>query len=410
MFRRQISDFLKNGIIKGKRILAVNCDGKGELLIRLEPSIGIELTKLDVPDNAASNDPAVNIRLVKTSFLDYKADMVFDYIIFQDYFYLGNDHRQILLKIRTLTGDKSKIFILEKGLHGNGLNLDGLLKENGLELLARGRRFFCPFKLLGLGDLFNAILCRMPLLNRLCYLNFIVFRPLPSRKTQLSASVVIPCYNEEENVKPCIESIPEFGLWREIIVVDDGSKDKTADIVRDMAKQRTDLKLISYFRNRGKGFAVYEGWKNSKGDCLMILDCDMSTPAQELPFFHEEMEKGAEFINGTRLVYPREKDSIKIINRAGVTFFAKWISWLIGKRISDTFCGTKVFLREYLACIHMEEFLWGDWDFFFTAAKYKMKMIELPVHCKARKAGKTKMKPLLHGCILLKASLKGLSI
>jgi hypothetical protein len=122
------------------------------------------------------------------------------------------------------------------------------------------------------------------------------------------------------------------------------------------------------------------------------------------------MEDGAEFISGTRVVYPREKNSIPFLNRIGVVFFANLISWITGRRISDTFCGTKVFLKKHWHCFDIKEFLWGDWDLFFTAARLRMKMVEFPVHYKARKAGVSKMKPLRHGWALLKASLKGLKM
>ena len=142
----------------------------------------------------------------------------------------------------------------------------------------------------------------------------------------------------------------------------------------------------------------------------MMLDCDCTTPPEELTLFHDAMENGAEFINGTRIIYPRERNSIPFLNRLGVSFFAILIRWIIQKRITDTFCGTKVFLRKYRSCFKINEYLWGDWDLFFSAARYRMKMFELPVHYKARKHGETKMKPIKHGSILLLKSLQGLKV
>jgi glycosyltransferase involved in cell wall biosynthesis len=178
--------------------------------------------------------------------------------------------------------------------------------------------------------------------------------------------------------------------------------------VRELMADRKDITLITYEKNRGKGYAVNEGWKVAKGDVMMMLDCDATTPPEELAIFHNVMERGAEFINGTRIVYPRERHSIPPLNRIGVTFFASLLSWIMQRRITDPFCGTKVFLRKYWEHFEIKEFLWGDWDLFFTAARFRMKMVELPVHYKTRKAGVSKMRPFRHGLKLLRAAMAGL--
>lgn len=430
-FKRHIHDFFKSSIAEGKKILIVSYGEKGELISLLKPSLGIELVD---SNSQAKCEAPLNVTFVNANFLDYETDIVFDYIIFQEYLNYEDNLYDVFYKIKSLTNRDSKIFIFGINPHSSFVirllkhigiltpkiernilhleDIENLLNICGMEVLNSGYKFLCPFRLLGFGDFLNALVCRIPLLRLMYFGQFVVFRPHPSNyeDKKLSASVVIPCYNEEGNIRKCIESIPQFGLWREIIVVDDGSKDRTAEIVRKIAQKRDDVKLITYQENRGKGYAVNEGWKNSKGDVLMMLDSDMTTPPQELPLFHKVMESGAEFINGTRVVYPREKKSIPFLNRIGVVFFARLISWITGKRISDTFCGTKVLLKKYWPCFKIEEFLWGDWDLFFTAAQYRMKMVEVPVHYKARKAGISKMKPLKHGIALLKTSIKGLKM
>lgn len=430
-FNRHIKDFLTESIFKEKKVLVVSYGEVGELISALKPSYGVELVDSDIN---VLLPVAENITFVKSRFLEYSSEEKFDYIIFQEYLNHEENLYDVFCKIKSLTHEESKIFIFGVNPHSlfvvrllkhlgvftpkterNILHLadiENLLNISGMEVLDSGYRFFYPFKLFGAGDLFNEVICRIPLLRLFCFGQFIVFRPLPdlSRNRSLSASIVIPCYNEEGNIAECILLVPEFGKFREIIVVDDGSKDRTVEIVKKIMQQRSDVRLITYPGNRGKGYAVNEGWKNSKGDVLMMLDCDMTTPPRELSLFHKVMENGAEFINGTRVVYPREKNSIPFLNRIGVVFFARLISWITGRRISDTFCGTKVFLKKHRPYFKIEEFLWGDWDLFFTAAKYRMKMVELPVHYKARRAGESKMRPLKHGIALLKASLKGLKL
>lgn len=431
-FKRHIKEFLQNSIFKDKKVLVVSYGDVGDVISALKPSVGVELVDSDAKKPSAGVGD--NITFVNSRFLDYQTDMVFDYIIFQEYLNYEDKLYDVFFKIKSLTHRESKIFIFGVNPHSlfavrllkhlgfltpkierNILHLadiENLLSISGMEVLDSGYRFLFPFRFFELGDLFNAIICRLPFLRLFCFGQFVVFRPLGEGvdNGSLSASVVIPCYNEEGNIAECIAAVPKFGKFREIIVVDDGSKDKTVEIIKKIMQERDDIRLITYPVNHGKGYAVNEGWKNSKGDVLMMLDCDMTTTPQEMSSFHKVMENGAEFINGTRVVYPREKNSIPFLNRIGVVFFARLISWITGRRISDTFCGTKVFLKKHRSYFKIEEFLWGDWDLFFTAARYRMKMVELPVHYKARKAGESKMRPLKHGMALLKASLKGLKI
>lgn len=429
-FKRHLEEFFKESIIKNKKILAIGYEEDSSLLNVLCPSLGVEL----VNSCQEIKKEYPNIEFLESTFLNFQSQHKFDYIIFQDYLNYEDKLHEVFVKLKSLSHNDSKIFIF--GVNPCSLSvirflkyigvftpkternilhledLENLLNICGFDILDKGYRFFSPFKLFGLGDLINAVIQRFPILKFLCFGQFVVFRPLSnqSRIKRLSASVVVPCHNEEGNIEKCIEAIPKFGKWREIIVVDDGSTDKTAEIAKRISGKRDDVKFISYGKNCGKGYAVNEGWKRSKGDVFMMLDCDMTTPPEELSLFHSAMEAGAEFVNGTRIVYPREKNSIPFLNRIGVTFFATLISWITSRRISDTFCGTKVFLKEHWHCFAIKEFLWGDWDLFFTATRYRMKMVELPVHYKSRKSGATKMKPFKHGIALLKASLKGIEV
>lgn len=431
-FRQHIIEFLEKSIIKDKKILLVGGDIGGDIS-HFKPSRGIVLSNSldDTPDLYLPKG-SENISYFKSTVTDFDTRDTFDYIIFHESLNYENNLYEIFKKLNKLMNNDTKVFILQVNpillsllkilqrlglltpkLERNMLNLgdiENLLSIFGFDVVDKGYRFAIPFKLFGLGDVINSVLPRTKFLRQLCFGQYIAFRlhPLEKEKQRLSCSVVVPCHNEEGNVKECILRIPEFGVWREIIVVDDGSKDRTKDIVKEMMKERKDIRLISYKENRGKGYAVNKGWEESKGDVLMMLDCDSTTPPEEMVLFHDAMEKGAEFINGTRVIYPREKRSIPFLNRLGVLFFAHLISWITQRRITDTFCGTKVFLKKHWNCFKIKEFLWGDWDLFFAAARYRMKMVELPVHYKTRKHGETKMRPLKHGTILLFKSIDGL--
>ena len=433
-FRKRIIDFLQFSLIENKRVLIIGGD-IGEEAVRFKPSYSVELFNAagsDIDENPSGKPD--NIVFLKKRIVDFESKEPFDYIIFCESLNYEENLYNVFNALRTLMHRDSKVFILEfnpyilfarqvlKRLGFRALkpernilfleDLRDLIDIFGFDIIDKGYRFAIPSKFFGLGDIIDSLLPRTMLLRRLCFGQYVIFRlhPFEKQKQKLSCSVVVPCYNEEGNIRECVSRIPVFGLWREIIIVDDGSTDKTAQIAREIAGQRDDVRLISCGQNRGKGYALKLGLRESKGDVLMMLDCDSTTPPEELVFFHDAMENGAEFINGTRVIYPRERKSSPLLNRVGVFFFANLISWVVQKRITDTFCGTKVFLKKHRDCFDIKEYLWGDLDFFFLAARYRMKMLELPVHHKARKSGESKMKPIKHGLILLLRSIEGLKI
>jgi hypothetical protein len=228
---------------------------------------------------------------------------------------------------------------------------------------------------------------------------------LPARKTKnMSASIIIPSYNEEENILECIKRI---GIKdKEIIVVDDGSSDKTSEMVE---KYGNGVKLVSYKPNMGKGHAVKMGFDAATKDILVILDADMSVPPEELNRFIMPIEEGkADFVNGTRLIYPLEEAAMNDLHMIGNKIFGNFFSYIIGQRITDTLCGTKSFRREdYRKKIELRERSWPDFDMLFGAAKNGLKIVEMPVHYKKRVAGSSKMKTFRHGWLLIKMCIRG---
>jgi len=228
-------------------------------------------------------------------------------------------------------------------------------------------------------------------------------------KEPLSCSVIIPCFNEAENIRECIERIPAMGHFTEIIVVNDGSVDGTSQIVREMQSGCQDLRIISYSPNRGKGYAVRRGFEAALGDVLMILDADMSVLPEELPRFLSSLEEGkAEAVNGTRMVYPMEGQAMPYLHLFGNKIFSIIFTWLMGRRLTDTLCGTKAILREDFKKMEMGRCPWGDFDILLGVAKLGLKMVEVPVHYKARRAGKSKMRTFRHGLLLIGMCLYGL--
>ena len=299
----------------------------------------------------------------------------------------------------------------------NWLSLEDLrafLRLAGFEVVKTGARMPCPKYIPGIAELLNNVLGRLPLLNRLGFIHFLVARPempLPKPPETYSCTVVVPCKNEEDNVPALPARVPEMGAFTEIIFVDDNSTDATIERIRETiaAHPNRCIKLVSG-PGRGKASAVRAGLAHAAGDVLMILDADMTVMPEDLPmFFHAITENKGEFINGTRMVYPLSRDAMRTANIIGNKAFAIVFTFLLEQRVTDTLCGTKVVMRQNYEKIlatrdHFGDIdRWGDYDWIFGAAKNNLKIVELPIHYVERTAGVTKMtKRLKNGLIMLK--------
>jgi hypothetical protein len=147
----------------------------------------------------------------------------------------------------------------------------------------------------------------------------------------------------------------------------------------------------------------------------MILDADLTTMPEELGYFLEVVASGqAEFVNGSRLVYPVPKGAMNTVNMLGNKFFSVAFTYLLGQRVKDTLCGTKVLWRSdwerikpMLGSWGIDD-RWGDYELLFGAAKLNLKILDLPVHYQERIYGSTKMtKVFRNGLVMLKMCWHG---
>ena len=145
------------------------------------------------------------------------------------------------------------------------------------------------------------------------------------------------------------------------------------------------------------------------GDILMILDADLTMPPEELPKFYNAIATGkGEFINGSRLVYPMEKEAMRFLNTLGNKFFSWVFSWLLEQPIKDSLCGTKVmFRKDYINLIANRSFFgdfdpFGDFDLLFGAYKLNLKIIDLPIRYRERTYGETNISRFTNGMTLLR--------
>lgn len=229
-------------------------------------------------------------------------------------------------------------------------------------------------------------------------------------KNTNSLSIIIPCYNEEDNIEECLRRIPKMPWKTEVIVVDDGSKDNTSKMARKVkAKYRmNNARIISYKQNHGKGYALRTGIQAAKGTFGIILDADMATQPEEIPSVVKPLFDGkTDFVNTTRFIYPMEEGSMRPLHKPGNKVFAFLVSTIIGQRLNDTLCGFKAFrIKPFKNKLRENE--WPDFELLIKAKRMNMRILEVPINYKGRVAGVSKMKTFKHGYSMLKMLVRSL--
>ena len=292
-------------------------------------------------------------------------------------------------------------------------DIRNLLYLNDFEIIKMERKLLFPKYIPVFNAIVNKFLANLPGINRLDLIHFITARPLSTNTKEYSVSVVIPSRNEQGNIENAIKRTPKFGSHQEFIFIEGNSSDGTyEEMLRvQQAYPQTDIKVMKQ-TGKGKGNAVREAFNAATGDILMILDADLTTPPEDMPKFYEALrDNKGEFINGCRLVYPMEKEAMRFLNLLGNKFFGWFFSFLLGQRLKDTLCGTKVlFKKDYDKIIANRSYFgdfdpFGDFDLLFGAAKLNLKITEIIVRYKDREYGSTQISRFAHGWLLIKMSL-----
>jgi len=200
-------------------------------------------------------------------------------------------------------------------------------------------------------------------------------------------SIVIPAYNELSRLGSTLDRVLNYVMsqsWdAEVIVVNDGSRDGTADLVREYAQRYPFLRLIENPGNRGKGYSVRNGMLNAVGDVLLFSDADLSSPIEEAPKLFRAIEEGADVAVGSRWLQPETQTQRQSLLRQfyGRAFNVA-LRIFLGLKEKDTQCGFKAFTRNAAQKIFPQQQIerWGfDPEILYLARRFRFVVKEVPV-------------------------------
>jgi dolichyl-phosphate beta-glucosyltransferase len=229
-------------------------------------------------------------------------------------------------------------------------------------------------------------------------------QPFPGNHVnQITYSIVIPAYNEGARLGATLEKVLGYvraqGWNAEVIVVNDGSRDNTAELVRGLAEQDPRLRLVENPGNHGKGYSVRNGMLSAVGEVVVFSDADLSSPIEEMPKLLAALAVGADIAIGSRwlraeLQTRRQSRHRQVFGRV----FNLLLRIILGLKFKDTQCGFKAFTRRAAQTIlplqHIER--WGfDPEILFLARKFGFRVEEVAVlwgH-----SGDTRIHPLIDG-------------
>jgi dolichyl-phosphate beta-glucosyltransferase len=204
---------------------------------------------------------------------------------------------------------------------------------------------------------------------------------------ELDLTVVIPAYNEALRIVEPLRRIERHlrtrPLSSELLVVDDGSRDGTADVVRGVATElAVPVRVIRSEQNRGKGHAVKVGMTSARGRAVLMTDADLSTPIEELEKLFPHLRDGTQVVIGSRKM-------AGAVIEVHQPFLREWMGWVFTQltrlfviRVSDVTCGFKLFTHEAASQIFSRVTL-DDWSFdaeaLYLARRLGYAIREVPV-------------------------------
>jgi SAM-dependent methyltransferase len=437
-YHRRLADVYRFLVRPGQRVLELGC-GRGDLLAAVEPGDGVGIDfSAEMVARARRDHPDPRLRFVQADAHDLPLDpdRPFDVIILSDLVNDLWDVQRVLEGIRPLCHPHTRVILnfyshlwewplrlaqrvklARPTLEQNWLtrhDMSNLLALARFEAIKTWQEVLWPVRTPLVDAASNKVLVKLPVLRHAALANVVVARPVPEPQelgaARPTVSVIVPARNEAGNVEQIFRRTPQMGGGTELVFVEGHSSDDTYTAVERAIAARPGCNARLFRQSgKGKGDAVRLGYAQARGDILMILDADLTVPPEDLPRFYDALaRRQAEFVNGVRLVYPMERQAMRLINLAGNKFFGAAFSYLLGQPIRDTLCGTKVLYKadyERLAAsrAYFGEFdPFGDFDLLFGAAKLGLKIVDVPIRYRDRTYGTTNIDRWRHGWLLLK--------
>ncbi len=416
-------------------VLEIGC-GAGELLgkIKAKRKVGIDFSS-NMIKIATQQFPEIEFHVMEAEKIELTEK--FDLIILSNLVNHLDDIQLVLKELRKVCHENSKIIITHynslwqpiinfaqfigiktKMLEPNWLtikDMNNLLSLSGFEVFRNSKRLIFPIYIPLISSLLNKYIGKLPIIKSLAINNF-TFAKIQTEvkyseyEKKYSVSIVIPARNESVNIENALLRLPDFGKNIEIIFIEGNSTDDTWEKIKETQNKYSSRFNIKTGQQHGKGKAdaVRLGFDMATEDILMILDADLTVVPEDLPKFYEAIASGkADFVNGSRLVYPMERQAMRFLNLLGNQFFSLAFTWLLDQQFKDTLCGTKVIFREdYKKLVTNRSFFgdfdpFGDFDLIFGAHKLNLKIMEVPIRYRDRTYGSTNISRFKHGLILL---------
>src|SRR5579862_1413796 len=455
-YHRELERIYAYYVPKNSSVLEVGC-ATGDLLAAMQPSHGVGLDiSSKMIERAREKYP--QLEFINEALEKWVAGgQTFDYIILSDVLGFVFDILALLKALRPMCHARTRVLI---NIHSRlwqpaistaealGLkyrqpvlnwvaaeDVTNLLSLAGFETINADSRILFPKRIPLLTRFANSWLAPFKPIKFFCLANVIVARlpqaPLERRRNErrkidsgaeihsrnaLTVSVICPCRNEAGNIPPIVKRLPQMGNATELIFVEGNSKDDTYEACLKAKEDNPEIDISVYKQSgKGKKDAVWLGFSKARYDVLMILDADISVPPEDLAAFFDAIASArAEFVNGSRLVYPMENKAMRFLNLIANKFFSMAFSYLLGQNVKDTLCGTKVLLKKDFEKLlanssYFGEFdLFGDFDLLFGASKLGLKIVDLPIRYRERIYGETQISRFRHGWMLLKMCVVGL--
>lgn len=437
----------------GARVLDLACD-LGDLLASLRPSLGLGIDRdPDVVAAAARRFPHLRFAVAEPDHVPVVG--TFDAILLPNVVGKLADVHTSLGALRAHCHENTRLFLTyynfvwepvlkigerigkkqpEPDLNWLGMHdLRNLVDIAGYRILESRASLLLPRDLGPLSSLARWAE-RWSAVRAVCLVHHVVATPRElAPRRGIGCSVIVPVRNEVGNIAACIDRVPRMGERTEIVFVDgastDGTRERIIDCARALERPGIEVRLIDQVApgshepaagsetasmlKLGKGDAVRRGFEAAREEALVILDGDLTVPPEDLPKFHEILDRGeGDFVNGSRLVYPLEEGAMRTFNLIANRLFGVVFSWILGQRVKDTLCGTKALRREDYARIVRQRGAYafdpfGDFDLLFGAAQERMRIVEVPVRYRRRVYGHTKIRVIEHGLLLARMTLVG---